>query len=49
MIAEEKDLVLLPEALTYGGGAQVACGYYFGCRVETGIVAPSAESAIDLR
>jgi hypothetical protein len=34
MIAEEKDLVLLPETVTYGGGAQVACGYYFGCRVE---------------
>lgn len=27
MIAEEKDLILLPDALTYGDGAQVACGF----------------------
>ncbi len=27
MIAEEKDLILLPEELTYADGAQVACGF----------------------
>ena len=27
MIAEEKDLVLLPDSLTYTDGAQVACGF----------------------
>lgn len=27
MIAEEKDLILLPDALTYADGAQVACGF----------------------
>ena len=27
MIAEEKDLILLPESLTYADGAQVACGF----------------------
>jgi len=27
MLAEEKDLVLLPEQLTYSDGAQVACGF----------------------
>jgi len=27
MIAEEKDLIALPEALTYDDGAQVACGF----------------------
>lgn len=27
MIAEEKDLILLPDSLTYADGAQVACGF----------------------
>jgi D-arabinose 1-dehydrogenase-like Zn-dependent alcohol dehydrogenase len=27
MIAEEKDLISLPEELTYADGAQVACGF----------------------
>ncbi len=27
MVAEEKDLILLPESLTYADGAQVACGF----------------------
>ena len=27
MVAEEKDLILLPEELTFGDGAQVACGF----------------------
>lgn len=27
MLAEEKDLVLLPDSLTYADGAQVACGF----------------------
>src|ERR1035437_6307237 len=27
MIAEEKDLILLPDTLTYADGAQVACGF----------------------
>lgn len=27
MVAEEKDLILLPDALTYEDGAQVACGF----------------------
>jgi threonine dehydrogenase-like Zn-dependent dehydrogenase len=27
MMAEEKDLILLPESLTYADGAQVACGF----------------------
>lgn len=27
MLAEEKDLVLLPDSLTYSDGAQVACGF----------------------
>jgi threonine dehydrogenase-like Zn-dependent dehydrogenase len=27
MIAEEKDLIALPDALTYADGAQVACGF----------------------
>ena len=27
MIAEEKDLVLLPDSLTYTDGAQIACGF----------------------
>ncbi|HKF50431.1 MAG TPA: zinc-binding dehydrogenase [Terracidiphilus sp.] len=27
MLAEEKDLILLPESLTYADGAQVACGF----------------------
>jgi len=27
MIAEEKDLILLPDELTYADGAQVACGF----------------------
>ncbi len=27
MVAEEKDLVLLPDSLTYADGAQVACGF----------------------
>ena len=27
MIAEEKDLIVLPETLTYADGAQVACGF----------------------
>jgi threonine dehydrogenase-like Zn-dependent dehydrogenase len=27
MVAEEKDLIALPEALTYADGAQVACGF----------------------
>ena len=27
MLAEEKDLVALPDALTYSDGAQIACGF----------------------
>ena len=27
MLAEEKDLVLLPDSLTYTDGAQIACGF----------------------
>jgi D-arabinose 1-dehydrogenase-like Zn-dependent alcohol dehydrogenase len=27
MLAEEKDLILLPDSLTYLDGAQVACGF----------------------
>jgi D-arabinose 1-dehydrogenase-like Zn-dependent alcohol dehydrogenase len=27
LLAEEKDLVQLPDSLTYGDGAQIACGF----------------------